>query len=76
MVMNKLINLFLLLLARNNMLYCTIMLALNTKFGKFHTAMLKISLIIALLVDPSIFDPLHKILILGDYNLMNYDRWM
>ena len=71
MVMNKLINLFLLLLLRNNMLYCTIMLAPYTKFRKFHTAMLKKSLIVALLVDPYIFDPLHRVLILEDYNPMN-----
>ena len=30
--------------------------------------------IIALLVDPYIFDPLPKVLILRDYNLINYDK--
>ena len=54
----------------------TIMLVHYTKFGKFHTAMLRKSLIIALLVGPYIFDLLHKVLILEDYNLMNYGKWM
>ena len=71
MVMNKLISLFLLLLLRNNMLYCTIMLAPYTRFGKFNTAKLKKSLITAVLVDPYIFDPLHKVSILKDYNPIN-----
>ena len=57
------------------MLYCTIMLAPYTKFEKFHTAMPRKS-IIALLVDSYIFDPLHKVSILEDYNPMNYDKWM
>ena len=69
--MNKLINLSLLLLLKSNMLYYTIMLAHCIKFGKFHTDMLKKSLIIALLVDPYIFDPLHKVSILEDYNPIN-----
>ena len=38
--------------------------------------MLKKSLIIALLVDFYIFDPLHRMLILEDYNPMNYGKWM
>ena len=41
MVINKLVNLFLLLLPKNNMLYYIIMLAPYTRFLKFHTAMLK-----------------------------------
>ena len=51
----------------------TIMLVHYTKFGKFHTAMLRKSLIIALLVD---LYPSHKVLILTFYSLMNYDKWM
>ena len=27
-------------------------------------------------VDPYIFNPSHKVLILVVYNLMNYDKWM
>ena len=61
--------------ATPDMLYCTIMLAPYTKFEKFHTAMPRKS-IIALLVDSYIFDPLHKVSILEDYNPMNYDKWM
>ena len=76
MAMNKLINLSLLLLLKSNMLDYTIMLAHYSKFGKFHTDMLKKSLIIALLVGPYIFDPLHKVLVLEDYNPMNYGKWM
>ena len=76
MAMNKLINLSLLLLLKNNMLYKTIMLAHYIKFGKFHTDMLKKSLTIALLVGPYIFDLLHKASILEDYNPMNYGKWM
>ena len=75
MVTNKLINSSLLLLLRSNMLYCTIMLAPYTKFEKFHTTMPRKS-IIALLVDPYIFDPLHKVSVLEDYNPMNCDKWM
>ena len=74
MVINKLINLFLLLLPKNNILYYMIMLAPYTRFLKFHTTMLKKSLTITLLVDPYIFDPLHKISILKDYNPINYDK--
>ena len=72
----KLINLFLLLLPKNKMLYYTIMLALYTKYKKFHTTKLKNSLIIALLVNPYIFNPLHKISIFEDYNPMNYGKWI
>ena len=37
----------------------------------------KKTLIIALLIGPYIFDPLHKISILKDYNPpMNYGKWM
>ena len=32
--------------------------------------------IIAVLVDPYIFNPLHKVSILEDYNPMNFDKWM
>ena len=64
------------LLPKNNMLYYIIMLAPYTRFGKFHTAMLKKSLIIALLVDPNTFDPFHKVSILENYNPMNYGKWM
>ena len=76
MVINRLINLFILLLLKNNMLCYTTMLAPYTSYKKSHTARLKKLLIIALLVNPYIFDPLHKILILKDYSLINYDRWM
>ena len=58
------------------MLCCTTMLALYNTYGKSHTTRLKKLLIIALLVDPYIFDPLHKVLVFGDCNLMNYGRWM
>ena len=71
----QLINLFLLLLPKN-MFYYTILLAPYTKYKKFHTTKLKNSLIIALLVNPYIFDPLHKISIFKDYNPINYDKWM
>ena len=64
------------LLLKSNMLYYTIMLAHYIKFGKFHTNMLKKSLIIALLVGPYIFNPLHNISILEDYNPMNYGKLM
>ena len=74
--MNKLINLSLLLLLKFIMLYYIIMLAHYIKFGKFLTYMLKKSLIISLLVGPYIFDPLHKISILEDYNPMNYGKYM
>ena len=43
---------------------------------KTHTARLKKLLVIALFVDPYIFNPLHKVSILTVYNLMNYDKWM
>ena len=52
-VMNKLINLFLLLLPKNNMLYYTIMLAPYTKYRKFHTATKEI------INNCSTFKPLH-----------------
>lgn len=52
------------------------MLASYTSNGKSHTAKLKKLLVIALLVDSYIFDPLHKVSILTVYNLMNYDKWM
>ena len=73
---DKLINFSLLLLLKSIMLYYTIMLAHYIKFGKVHTDMLKKSLIIALLEGPYIFDPLHKVSILEDYNPMNYGKWM
>ena len=76
MVMSKLINWFPLLVQRNSMLCGITMLAPYTSYGKSHTARLKKLLIIALLVDPYIFDPLHRVLILEDYNLMNYGKWM
>ena len=76
MAMNKLINLSLLLLLKSIMLYDTIILAHYIKFGKFHTNMLKKSLIVSLLVGPYIFDPLHKVSILEDYNPMNYGKCM
>ena len=38
--------------------------------------MLKKSLIITILIDPYILDPLHMVLILEDYNPMNYGKWM
>ena len=73
---NKLINLLLLLLPRNNILYYTIILGPYTKFEKFHTAIpkKKKSLKISLLVGPYIFNPLYKVSILEDYNPMNYDK--
>ena len=46
------------------------------QYRKFHTAKLKKSLIIALLIHLYIFDPLHKVSILEDYNSMNYGKWM
>ena len=58
------------------MLCCITMLAPYTSYGKSHTARLKKLLVIALLVDPYIFDPSHKVSILTVYNLMNYDKWM
>jgi len=64
------------LLLKSNMLYYTIMLACYIKFGKSHTDMLKKSLIIALLVGLYIFDPLHKVSVLEDYNPMNYGKLM
>ena len=76
MVMNKLINLFPLLLPKNNMPYYTIMLAPYSIYKKFHTVKLKKSLIIALLVNPYTFDPLHKVPVLEDYNLTSYGKWM
>ena len=76
MVMNKLINLFPLLLPKNNLLYYTVMLAPYSICKKFHTAKLKKSLIIALLVNPYNFDPLQKVPILEDYNLTSYGKWM
>ena len=72
MAMNKLINLS--LATPEEQHAYTIMLVHYTKFGKFHIAMLRKSLIIALLVGPYIFDLLHKVLILEDYNLMNYGK--
>ena len=56
--------------------FYTIMLAPYSICKKFHTAKLKKSLIIALLVNPYTFNPLHKIPILKDYNVMNYDKWI
>ena len=56
--------------------FYTIMLAPYTIYEKFHTTKLKKSLIIALLVNPYTFNPLHKLPILKDYNLMNYDKWI
>ena len=76
MVMSKLINWFPLLLQSNSMLCCITMLAPYTSYGKSHTARLKKLLVIALFVDPYIFNPLHKVSILTVYNLMNYDKWM
>ncbi|XP_010845235.1 PREDICTED: LOW QUALITY PROTEIN: interferon-inducible protein AIM2 [Bison bison bison] len=61
---------------RNSMLCSITMLAPYTSNGKSHTAKLKKLLVIALLVDSYIFDPLHKVSILTVYNLMNYDKWM
>ena len=55
---------------------CITMLAPYTSYGKSHTARLKKLLVIALLVDPYIFDPLHKVLILTVCNLMNHGKWM
>ena len=43
---------------------------------KIHTNMLKKSLNIALLIGPYIFDPLHKVSVLEDYNPMNYGKWI
>ena len=57
------------------MFYCT-MLAPYTSYRKSHTLRLKKLLTITLLVDPYILDPLHKVLILEDYNPINYDKWM
>ena len=80
MVMNRLINLFPLLLQKNSMLCYTAMLALYTSSKKFHTTAKKkiyiyiCIVIMALLVDPYIFNPLPKVLILRDYNLINYDK--
>ena len=37
------------------------------QYRKFHTAKLKKSLIIALLVDPYIFNPLHRVLLIMNY---------
>ena len=76
MVMSKLINWFPLLLQRNSMLCCITMLAPFTSYGKSHTIRLKKLLVIALLVDPYIFNPSHKVSILTVYNLMNDDKWM
>ena len=76
MIMNKLMNWFPLLLQKNSMFCCITMLAPYTSYRKSHTARLKKLLVIALLVDPYIFDPSHKVLILVVYNLMNYDKWM
>ena len=58
------------------MLCCITMLAPYTSYGKSHIARLKKLLVIALLVDPYIFDPLPKVLILAVCNLMNYGKWM
>ena len=52
------------------------MLTHYTSYEKSHTARLKKLLVIALLVDPYIFDPSHKVLILVVCNLMNYGKWM
>ena len=76
MVMSRLINWFPLVLQKNSMLCCITMLVPYTSYGKSHTARLKKLLVIALLVDPYISDPSHKVLILVVYNLMNYDKWM
>ena len=56
--------------------FYTIMLAPYTIYEKFHITKLKNSLIIALLVNPYTFNLLHKIPILEDYNVMNYDKWI
>ena len=74
--MSKLINWFPLLLQRNSMFCCITMLAPYTCYGKSHTTRLKKLLVIALLVDPYIFDPSPKVLILTVCNLMNYGKWM
>ena len=76
MVMNRLINWFPLLLRRNSMLCYTTMLAPYNSYGKIPYHQAKKLLIIALLADPCIFDPLHKVLILAVCNLMNYGKWM
>ena len=46
--------------------FYTIMLAPYTIYEKFHITKLKNSLIIALLVNPYIFDPLHKTAVFED----------
>ena len=76
MITSRLMDLFPLLLQKNSMFCCITMLAPYTSYGKSHTARLKKLLVIALLVDPYIFDPSHKVLILSVHNLMNYSKWM
>ena len=48
------------------MLCCITMLAPYTSYGKSYTVRLKKSLVTAPLVDPYIFDPSHKVLILDE----------
>ena len=58
------------------MLCCITKLAPYISYGKSLTTRLKKLLVIALLVDPYIFDPSPKVLILAVCNLMNYGKWM
>ena len=64
-----------LLLPKNNMLYYTIMLAPYTNIEN-SVLPLKKSLIIALLINSYIFDPLHKVSIFEDYNPISDGKWI